>query len=92
MPLDEHIEDGHGEREPSVEIRPAPMHDFLEVADERQHRQDRLHQHAILPLAPLTEFQVGGIALGGMEAGVIFSPPHLGLSIWGYGLEAIDTT
>jgi hypothetical protein len=40
------------------------------VADERQHRQDRLHQHAILPLAPLTEFQVGGIALRGMEGGI----------------------
>ena len=70
MPLDEHIEGGHGEREPGLKIRPAPVHDFLEMADERQHRQDRLHQHAILPLAPLTEFQVGGIALRGMEAGV----------------------
>jgi hypothetical protein len=70
MPLDQHIEGGHSEREPSVKIRPPAVHDFLEVADERQHRQDRLHQHAILPLAPLTQFQVGGIALRGMEPGV----------------------
>ena len=70
MPMDEHIEGGHGKREPRLKMRPHPVHDFLEVADERQHRQDRLHQHAILPLAPLTEFQVGGIALRGMEGGI----------------------
>ena len=70
MPLDQHIEGGHGEREPGMEILPYTVHDFLEVADERQHRQDRLHQHAILPRAPLAEFQVGGIALRGMEGGI----------------------
>src|SRR5713101_5880921 len=70
MPLDEHIEGGHGEREPGVEIRPAPVHDFLEVAHDGQHRQDRLHEDAILPLPPSTEFEVGGIPLGGMEGGI----------------------
>jgi hypothetical protein len=30
MPLDQHIEGGHGEREPGVEIRPDAMHDLLE--------------------------------------------------------------
>src|SRR5215831_1733589 len=70
MPLDQHIEGSHGEREPCLKIRPLAVHDFLEVADECQHRQDRLHQHAILPLAPLTEFQIGGIALRGMEGGI----------------------
>ena len=29
MPLDEHIEDGHGEREPGVKIRPDSMHDLF---------------------------------------------------------------
>src|SRR5262252_5879332 len=70
MPLDQHIEERHREREPCLKIRPLAMQDFLEVADERQHRQDRLHQHAIFPLAPLTEFQVGGIALRGMEGSI----------------------
>src|SRR6516225_8688498 len=70
MPLDEHIEGGHGEREPGVKIRPAPVHDFLEVADERQHREDRLYQHTLLPLAALTQFEVGRIALGSMEGGI----------------------
>src|SRR5215831_13339165 len=40
------------------------------VADERQHREHRLHQHPVLPFAALTQFEVGGIALRGMEAGV----------------------
>src|SRR5467141_1841937 len=70
VPLDQHIEERHREREPCLKIRPLAVHDFLEVADERQHRQDRLHQHAIFPRAPLTEFQVGGIALRGMEGGI----------------------
>src|SRR5436309_15825062 len=70
MPLDEHIEGGHGEREPRLKILPHPVHDFLEVADERQHGKYCLHQHALLPLSPLTQFEVTRIALRGMEAGV----------------------
>src|SRR5215475_1955406 len=70
MPLDQYIEERHREREPCLKIRPLAVHDFLEVADECQHRQDRLHQHAILPRAPLTEFQIGGIALRRMEGGI----------------------
>src|SRR5215831_20045956 len=70
MPLNQHIEGGHGEGQTRLKIRPAPMHDFLEVADERQHREDRLHQHTVLPLATLTQFEIARIALRGMEAGV----------------------
>ena len=36
LPLDEDIEGGHGEGEPRLEIRPAPVHDLFEMADERQ--------------------------------------------------------
>src|SRR6266571_3862899 len=70
MPLDQHIEGRHGERQASLKIRPAPMHDSLEMADHGQHGEHRLHQHAVLPRAALTQFEVGGIALGGMETGV----------------------
>src|SRR5215211_5080036 len=70
MPLDQHIESGHGEREPGVEIRPDPMHDLFEMADERQHREDRLDEHTVLPLATLTEFEVGGITFCRMEGGI----------------------
>ena len=70
MPLDQHIKRRHREREAGLKVLPAPMHDPLEVADERQHREHRLHQHAVLPLAARTPFEIGGIALGGMEAGI----------------------
>src|SRR6266851_1092940 len=70
MPLDEHIEGGHGERQARLKIRPAPMHHLLQMTDQRQHREDRLHQHAVLPLPPWTQFEVGRIPLGSMESGI----------------------
>ena len=70
MPLDQHIEGGHGEREARLKIRPASMHHLFEMADERQHREDRLHEHTVLPLPALTQFEIGGIPLRGMETGV----------------------
>src|SRR5215813_4664476 len=68
MPLDQYVEGGHGERESGVEIRPDAMHDLFAMADERQHREHRLHQHPVLPLAALTQFQIAGIPLCGMES------------------------
>src|SRR5262249_35976443 len=70
MPLDQHIEGRHGECQARLKIGPAPMHDLFEMADERQHREHRLDEHAVLPLPALTEFEVGGVALGGMETGI----------------------
>src|SRR5213596_1047048 len=64
MPLDQHIEGGHRERQTRLKIGPAPMHHLLEVTDERQHRKHRFNQHAVLPLAALTQFEVGRIPLG----------------------------
>src|SRR5215510_15671181 len=70
MPLDQHIEGGHGEGQTRLKIGPAPMHHVFEMADQRQHREHRLHEHTILPLAPLTQFEIARIPLCGMEAGV----------------------
>ena len=70
MPLDQYIEGRHGEREPSVEICPDAMHDLFEMADQRQHRQHRFDEDAVLPLPTLAEFEIARIPLGGMEAGV----------------------
>ena len=70
MPLDQHIEGRHGEREPGVEIRPHAVHDLFEMAHQGQHREHCLHQHAVLPFTALTQFEVGGIAFRRMEAGV----------------------
>jgi len=37
VPLDQHVEGGHGEGQTRLKIRPAPMHHLLQMADERQH-------------------------------------------------------
>src|SRR6266540_5634888 len=68
MPLDQHIEGRHGERQARLKIRPAPMHHLLQMADERQHGEHGLHQHALLPFPPLTQFEVARITLRSMEA------------------------
>src|SRR5437764_6571811 len=70
IPLDEHIKRRHSEGEAGLEILPDAVHDFLKVADHGQHGKHRLHQYAVLPLPALTQCEVGGIALGGMETGV----------------------
>ena len=67
VPLDQHIEGGHGERQPGLEILPDAVHHLLEMADERQHRQHRFNEDALLPLSPSTQFEVGGITLRRME-------------------------
>jgi len=40
------------------------------MADERQHRQHRLHEQAVLPRAALTQCEVAGIPLGRMKGGI----------------------
>ena len=70
VPLDQHIKGRHGERQACLEIRPTPMHHLLKMADERQHREHRLYQQAVLPLPTLAQFQVGGIACRRMEGGI----------------------
>ena len=70
MPLDQHVEGGHGEREPRLKIRPHTVHDPLEMTDECQHGEDRLDEHTVLPRAARTEFEVSRVPLGGMEGGI----------------------
>ena len=70
MPLDQHIEGRHGEGEARLKIPLGPMHHLLEMADQRQHRQHRFDEDAVLPLPTLAEFEIARIPLGGMEGGV----------------------
>src|SRR2546426_11058151 len=70
MPLDQHIEGRHGEREAGAEIRPHAVHDPLEMADHGQHGEHGLDEHTVLPFAALTQFQVAWIPLRGMESGI----------------------
>ena len=43
---------------------------FLKWQTPSQHREHRLHQHPVFPLAARTEFEVGRIALRRMEGGI----------------------
>jgi hypothetical protein len=69
MPLDQHLEAGHGEGQARLTIGPAPGPDLCEMADERQHGAHRLDAQAVLPRPALTEVEVGAVALGGLETG-----------------------
>ena len=85
MPLYQHIKSRHGESEPCLKILPDPVHDLFEMADHGEHRQHRLDEHAVIPLSPPTQFEVGGIALRRMEGGItqdnhlLFELPNEGL-------------
>jgi hypothetical protein len=70
MPLDQHVKHRYGERQAGLEVLPALVHDLFAMADERQHREYRLDEYAILPLTPSTQFEVGGSALRGMEGSI----------------------
>ena len=70
MPLEQHITGRHGERQARLKIRPASRQDSLALADHGQPGEHRLHHQAVLPLAALTQCALGGVALGGMEAGI----------------------
>ena len=88
MPLDEHIEGGHGERQTRLKIRPASMHDFLEMAHDGQHGEHRLDEHTVLPRAARTQFEIGRIALGGM-GGRITQDDHAAVDLPNQPLKGI---
>ena len=70
IPLSQDIERGHREGQTSLEVRPDPMADFLEVADGGQHRQHRLDDHPYVPSSPGAQLQVGRVSPACMEVGV----------------------
>src|SRR5436309_12423609 len=70
MPLDQHIERAHREREAGAEILPASVHDLLKLAYHGQHPHDRLHDDAILPLPPAPALQPGTLPRRRIEAAI----------------------
>lgn len=58
VPSLKQIEQCEREGEPHLEICPHPLAEMLELADLRQEREERFDQHAVVPLAPPTNFQV----------------------------------
>ena len=73
-PLDQPIPSSHGEREAGVNVLPPAGHAWLQVAAPGQPRAHRCHQQAGLSRAAWAHWEMGGIARGGMEAGL--PPDH----------------
>ena len=53
---------------PHLEGGGGAMPDFLEPADGGDERAGGFTAHALIPFSPATELEMGGIALGGIEA------------------------
>src|SRR2546425_3573155 len=70
IPLDQKLKHRQGEGQTRLKILPDTMQDLFEVTDHRQHRQDGLDEHAVVPLPALTQFEVDGITCHRMEGGV----------------------
>src|SRR6266516_4345016 len=70
MPLNQHVECRHRERETCLEIGPYTVHYLLEVADYGEHRQDGLNEDAIIPLSTPTELEIRRIPVGRMKGGI----------------------
>src|SRR5437660_540359 len=88
MPLDEHIEGRHSEGEACLERRPDSVHDLLEMKHHRQHGEHRLHEHALLPLPPSAQFEVGRVPLSDMEGGIA-QDDHASIDLANQPLEGI---
>ena len=58
MPLKHNIEQRHGVSYATFKIFPYTMQHFLEVTDERQHRERGFGDHPIIPCAALTDSEV----------------------------------
>ena len=80
MPKCQEIEGRHGKGQPGTEVVPHPVHHPLKMADQGEHGEDRFHLHAFIPLAPLTDFEVGRVSPFGMKA-VITEDHHLALKL-----------
>jgi hypothetical protein len=70
MPLNQDIEQGHGEAYFGFKILPNLMAHMLEVTDVGQHRKYGLNQHTPIPLTALTQTQIGGVPIHLVEGGV----------------------
>ena len=70
MPLDHQVEGRHCEGQSGPEIVPDSMGYLLQMPYLGQHREYRLHQHPLVPLAPVAQFQVGWISRLSMETQV----------------------
>jgi hypothetical protein len=59
IPLNQDVEQRHGPADPALEIGPNAVGDLFEMTNERQHREDRLNHHPLVPGALGTDFKIG---------------------------------
>jgi hypothetical protein len=70
VPLNQYIEGCHREGQPSLEVLPNPMANFLEVTDRGQHRKDGFDDHTHIPLTAFTDFHVRRVIFFAVETSV----------------------
>src|ERR671916_122059 len=87
IPLHQDVEGGHGESQPSPEVVPDPMGEFLEMADQSEHRKHGFYHHAPIPFSSSAELEIGGVSFLSMKSAVRQND-HLVLEPLGQGLEA----
>src|ERR671914_1398912 len=87
IPLHQDVEGGHGESQPSPEVVPDPMGEFLEMADQSEHRKHGFYHHTLIPFSSSAELEIGGVSCLSMKSAVRQND-HLVLEPLGQGLEA----
>ena len=70
MPLDKEVEGRHRPSQAHLEVAPHPMHHFLEMIHQRQHREHGLDYHPRVPRLTRAQFEILRITLFGMKARV----------------------
>src|ERR671914_102661 len=87
IPLHQDVVGGHGERQPSPEVVPDPMGEFLEMADPSEHRKHGFYHHTLIPFPSSAELEIGRVSFLSMKSAVRQND-HLVLEPLGQGLEA----
>src|SRR5947209_9114611 len=82
------IEHGDERSQACLNVRPEPMMDALETADDGYHRQSRFDTHALIPGAFGTQFAVVGNTLGTAEA-IISQHNALPVHLLNQGMKAL---
>src|SRR5262245_30638233 len=75
MPLNEEITGGQRTGQPCVKCSPGPLRDFLQMTDAMNHREYRLPQQPSMPETALTQVEIRGLPLFGMERGITQDDP-----------------
>ena len=70
IPLHQDVEGGHGVGQVRGKAFPSPVAHFFAAPHCGQHGEGGFHCHPHIPLTTLADFDVGGVSLGAVKAGV----------------------